>query len=180
MPTTLSLEQIIDLSTKSFQQLLAHCETVAPEHFFLKADRQWSIAQHVQHLTISTKRTTAAYALPKFLVRLIGGKPRGASHSVEELTQRYRAKLQAGGVAAGPYVPGPIPPGVGRERVIDRCNRAANEYLGALKKNWKNEQLDAFVAPHPLLGKITLRELCYFTIYHTGHHLRIIQDRSRL
>jgi len=40
----------------------------------------------------------------------------------------------------------------------------------ALQKKWKEPQPDAYIAPHPLLGKITLRELVYFTIYHTGHH----------
>ena len=39
------------------------------------------------------------------------------------------------------------------------------------------EDLDRYLAPHPLLGKITLRELAYFTIYHTHHHLQIIKDR---
>jgi hypothetical protein len=39
----------------------------------------------------------------------------------------------------------------------------------------KEAKLDNFIAPHPLLGKITLRELCYFTIYHTQHHLHNIK-----
>jgi hypothetical protein len=42
---------------------------------------------------------------------------------------------------------------------------------------WKDDQLDHYIAPHPLLGKLTLRELCYFTIYHAGHHLNIIKAR---
>jgi len=46
-----------------------------------------------------------------------------------------------------------------------------------IEKKWKEPQLDQYIAPHPLLGKITLRELCYFTIYHTKHHLNIIKER---
>ena len=38
----------------------------------------------------------------------------------------------------------------------------------------KNPVMDNFLIKHPLLGKITLRELCYFTIYHTQHHIKII------
>jgi len=31
-------------------------------------------------------------------------------------------------------------------------------------------QLDQLILPHPLLGKLTLREMLYFTIYHVQHH----------
>ena len=32
-------------------------------------------------------------------------------------------------------------------------------------------KLDRCILPHPLLGKLTLREMIYFTIYHMEHHL---------
>jgi hypothetical protein len=47
----------------------------------------------------------------------------------------------------------------------------------AIDKKWADSQLDQYIVPHPLLGKITLRELCYFTIYHTYHHLAIVKER---
>ena len=49
--------------------------------------------------------------------------------------------------------------------------------INALQTKWDDKQLDKYLAPHPLLGKITLRELSYFTIYHTEHHLLIIKER---
>jgi hypothetical protein len=33
------------------------------------------------------------------------------------------------------------------------------------------------MVPHPSLGKITMRELLLFTIYHTEHHLKVIEKR---
>ena len=41
-----------------------------------------------------------------------------------------------------------------------------------LKKveNWKESDLDKYVLPHPLLGKISLREMLYFTDFHILHH----------
>ena len=35
-------------------------------------------------------------------------------------------------------------------------------------KELEEEQPDQYLAPHPLMGRITLRELCYFTIYHVS------------
>jgi hypothetical protein len=31
------------------------------------------------------------------------------------------------------------------------------------------------ILPHPLLGKITIREMLYFTAYHVQHHENIIK-----
>jgi hypothetical protein len=52
-----------------------------------------------------------------------------------------------------------------------------DKLINAIEKKTTDPHLDHFIAPHPLLGKITLRELCYFTIYHTLHHQAIINER---
>jgi hypothetical protein len=46
-----------------------------------------------------------------------------------------------------------------------------------LKKigQWSEKNLDAYLLPHPLLGKITVREMLFFTTFHTDHHLNIMQ-----
>jgi hypothetical protein len=33
--------------------------------------------------------------------------------------------------------------------------------------------------PHPLLGKLTLREMIYFTIYHVQHHHKLVQNQLK-
>ncbi len=35
---------------------------------------------------------------------------------------------------------------------------------------YSEEELDKYILPHPLMGKVTLREMLYFTIYHVQHH----------
>ncbi len=40
-------------------------------------------------------------------------------------------------------------------------------------------QLDTFILPHPLLGKVTLREMLYSTIYHVQHHQKQIKNSIR-
>jgi len=38
------------------------------------------------------------------------------------------------------------------------------------------DDLDRVMLPHPLLGKLTLREMLFFTIYHVEHHLGILRQ----
>lgn len=177
-PETLTIEEILRDSEKAFQRFAAFCKDVPPALFFEEKDGQWSIAQHLQHLVISTKTATAAYALPRFLVRLYGGKPGRPSQSFAQLVADYQDLLKAGGKATGRYIPKHFKPNSNKEELIRQWRQFTTIYLQALRKNWKDAQLDHYVVKHPLLGKITLRELCYFTIYHTDHHLNIVTARA--
>jgi hypothetical protein len=171
-----SLEKIISKSEQAFKDFSETCEQVPPEFFFKQPDGKWSIAQHVQHVIISTKTSTAAFALPKFIVRLVGGRARRASLDYDALVKIYIGKLAQGGKASGRYIPKKINTGTSKEKLIHNWEQATATYLHALKANLKKDQLDLYQVPHPLLGKITLRELGYFTIYHTTHHQQAIKN----
>jgi hypothetical protein len=53
---------------------------------------------------------------------------------------------------------------------IDQLARRVNRF--------SESELDQLLLPHPLLGKLTLREMVYFTIYHAHHHERQINPRA--
>lgn len=171
MSSTYSIEKIIIKSQEAFNHLVSVCDTIPEEQFFLPPAEKWSPAQHLQHLIISTRTSTAAFALPKFIVRWVGGRATAPSRTYEELVDTYKQILSAGGKATGRYIPRPIAANMGKEKLIIRWKKVSDEYLSAIKKNRKDHELDKYVVKHPLLGKITLRELGYFTIYHTYHHI---------
>jgi hypothetical protein len=177
LPDILHKDELLQESEKAFHRFTNFCKETPNELFFYQPADKWSIAQHLQHLLISTKTTTAAYALPKFLVRLFGGKPNRPSRPYPALVEKYRQKLAAGAKAQGRYVPKHIKPSTNKEEFINNWRQFTTIYLQALRKNWSDEQLDKYIVTHPVLGKITLRELCYFTIYHTEHHLNIVRQR---
>jgi hypothetical protein len=43
--------------------------------------------------------------------------------------------------------------------------------------SWREADLDRYRLPHPLLGKLTLREMLFFTLYHNYHHVRNVAKR---
>lgn len=158
-----------------------YCTALPDEQFFYQPPGKWSAAQQVKHLVTSANHTRLAYTLPKFILRLYTGKPNRSSRSYDELVARYQTKLEQGGKASGAFIPPPIPAGFGKKRMMDQFDKAMRRLARAIEKKWKERQLDQYLAPHPLLGRITLRELCYFTIHHTEHHResinRLIRDR---
>ena len=39
---------------------------------------------------------------------------------------------------------------------------------------WKDTDLDTLILPHPLLGKMPIREIVMWTAHHTAHHTRTL------
>ena len=169
--------EIITAASKIFSAFTHYCETIPDAVFFDKPTTKWSVAENVQHLIISTNTSTLAYSLPKFLVRWIAGTPNRQSRSYDELVAKYKTKLAEGGAATGRFIPKPIAINSGKKKLLRNWNKATTKHLAALTKN-NDANLDLYLVKHPLLGRITLRELCYFTIYHTQHHLTIISTRT--
>jgi len=168
-------EEILKASKAIFNQFTDVCLQIPDERFFLQPQQKWSIAENVDHLIRSIKTTRLPYSLPKFFVRIVFGKPNRDSRSYEELVAKYKMKLEQGGKASGRFIP--KTKAVKKIEIVREWQKRNQQYLESLDLRWKDQQLDQYIAPHPLLGKITLRELCYFTIYHTEHHLNIIKSR---
>lgn len=156
----------------------SYCGAMADKDFFNQPAGKWSAAQQVSHLITATNTSRMAFVLPKFIVRWAGGKPNRASRSYDELVAKYKLKLQEGGKAEGRYIPKPVTASYGKEKLIKSFTTSMQLLTTALHNNRKEDDLENYIVAHPLLGKITLRELCYFTIYHTEHHLNSIRALS--
>ena len=167
--------EIIAATENIFKQFSETCSNINETLLFKRPQNKWSAAENMQHLIISANTTTLAYALPKFLVRWIGGTPNRASKTYDEVKDKYYKKLNEGGKASGRFVPKPIEIKYGKQKLMDNWNKATAKFIKALTKNRTEKDLDSYLVKHPLLGRITLRELCYFTIFHTEHHLHSIQ-----
>ena len=171
--------QIVHNTETTFTELAAYCNNVDEAFFFMHIDNKWSIAENLQHLIISAKITNLALRVPRFMLRMFYGKPNRPSRSYEELITKYNHKLEAGAVASGRYIPKEKEINKGKDELINNWNAIAAKYLGRIKYYWDEEALDNYIVPHALLGKITIRELMYFTIHHTKHHLKTIRLRNR-
>lgn len=139
-------------------------------------ESKWSAGQQLDHLIRSVKPVNLAFRLPTWLLRIVFGKPNRGSRTYSGLVEKYLQKLNAGGVASGPFVP-PAIPLAKKQHLLDVYDREAQRLIKIVDQ-WQDTDLDRYLLPHPLLGKLTLREMLYFTIYHTGHHQRLLEQRA--
>jgi hypothetical protein len=49
--------------------------------------------------------------------------------------------------------------------------------LVSLVARWPENALDRRLLPHPLLGRLTVREMLFFTVYHNRHHVDVVRGR---
>ena len=134
---------------------------------------KWNAGQQLDHLIRSIKPLNLAYALPVIILKLKFGLTNRPSKTFPALVEKYERKLTEGGRASGRFIPEQVP----YEAKEKLCRLYAKEKnkLNDKVDRFEEEALDKYILPHPLLGKLTLREMLFFTIYHNGHHLALMR-----
>ncbi|HEX2835191.1 MAG TPA: DinB family protein [Thermoanaerobaculia bacterium] len=159
---------------------LAYWSAFDDDTFFRRIGESWSPAETVRHLVKSLRPVAKALGMSKLVLRLLFGRPRRAPESFDELVTRYRGLLAAGG-EAGRFAPSPRhePDLAAFRQTILRDYAGANRSLRAALATWPDEKLDRLQLPHPLLGKLSVREMLYFTLYHLRHHMDVVERHRR-
>jgi hypothetical protein len=135
---------------------------------------KWTAGQQAQHIHQSLAPLNKALLLPNFLLGWIFGKSNRPSKTYEALTDKYKSKLQLGGRATGRFVPAAVAFNQ-KDGLVKQLEKDVAT-LCKLVKRKSEADLDKYILPHPLLGKLTLRELFYFTAYHVQHHQQLVEQ----
>ncbi len=146
--------------------------------FFAPIGTHWSPAEHVRHLTRSMTPLLPVLRVPRMALRLVFGQAAQPSRSIESLDAQYSKALAAGGTA-GRFTPPPdqaIANDVRRNQIMDAHSETLRGLTQAMER-WTESELDACRLPHPLLGKLTVREMMLFTLLHNRHHLEACERR---
>lgn len=161
-------QQIIALLQKNHADFTDYVKSLREEDFLFTTDNKWTAGQQAEHILRSIKPVKLAFTLPKFFLKLSFGKANRSSRTYEQLLARYTEKLAAGGRASGRFIPQPIAFS-SKEKI---CNDIISVNNAICKKvnSCTEDDLEKYILPHPLLGKLTLREMLYFNILHAEHH----------
>lgn len=137
-------------------------------------DGKWTSGQHLDHLIRSVAPLNMILNKPKLAIRTLFGKPNRPGRSFGQVLEKHRTKLAGGGQAAGQFLPKPV--------TVDKKSKMLLSYQGERDRlircvdSWQEEQLDSYLLPHPLLGKMLVREMLFFTIFHNQHHLQNLRE----
>ncbi|MFY0650943.1 MAG: DinB family protein [Cyclobacteriaceae bacterium] len=153
---------------KFIQEVDAFCTGVDTELYEKQVNSKWTIKENLEHIYLSTNPVAKGLTLPK--LTFLGFRSKNGSRSMERLTADYLALLEKGAKSTDKYVPAKNPSKLDKRELLKKWNKLPGYFESGLAK-WSEDQLDKYRVPHPLLGKLTFREMLYFTIHHIRHHL---------
>ena len=155
--------------------------SLTPDEVVLRVESAWTAAEQLAHLNTVVSAVAKGFAASRLILRIRYGRSRSSRRTHTALRDDYRALLAQGGRATGPFVPArhdlaPAEIEAHRQGLLARWGRVNGRLQKALEP-WGEKNLDTIRLPHPLLGKITAREMIYFTVYHSEHHVAATKKR---
>jgi len=165
----------IELSKRLIQEhqsFIDFISSLSNEDLIQSQDNKWNPSQQLEHVYLSLRAIQLGIALPKFIPTILFGTSKKGSRTYESLVETYQLKLKNGGKSPSFYEPKKSVRAVGKLKIglMHLVNDISNKL-----SHFKENDLDSFLLPHPLLGKLTARELIFFAMYHVGHHQKQIE-----
>lgn len=164
------------------QQISITVNQLSDDEFNRIDGESWSASGYLKHLILSVKPFARSLALPKDKLEGLFGTSDAGSITYDQLVKKYNGALDAGIRAEDMPNVVPVnyrfPEGVEDDiqgYLVDTWDGACEDLLSALGQ-WSEGDLDRYVLPHPAIGKITMREMCFFTIHHNTMHHEDIQQ----
>ena len=154
--------------TAEFETMIDWFESQPDASFNSGPDEKWTADQHLDHLIRSAAPVNMALRLPKIALKLKFGTSNRESGDFDAVVAKYQEKLGQGGAASGQFLP--------KETAVEDKQKKLNalkhegDRLAAITRKWSESNLDKYILPHPLIGRMTIREMLLFTIYHMRHH----------
>lgn len=165
-------QAIVEKFDDHHQRLIDYIRTLTDEEFMYSREDKWTPGQQLQHVLLCVRPLAQALGNKSFVAAKFGTMERPGL-SYDDVIQWYQKALQEGGKAPSMYVPEAVD--------LSRKDEIGTELAGevqALRQNledYSEQELDNLVLPHPLLGKLSIREMLYLMTYHATHH----QEKTR-
>lgn len=167
-------QEIVKKLKENHQNFIHLIESLNKEDFEKVVEGKWTPGQQAEHIFKSVNPVVLALKLPMFMLKLFFSTNNRNSKSFDELVMKYNQKLLLGGKATNRFIPKKIT--YDQKEIIIGKLKNTIEKLCTLTLKLDEKQLDTYLLPHPLLGKLTLREMLFFTIYHVTHHQKSVMN----
>ena len=129
---------------------------------------KWSAGQDLSHVVKTLGVIRLGLKMPLMMWRLFYGNANRPSRPYTDFRQKYLEKI-APGFKAPSYVLPKIVLHSEREQLISRLKSSTEDFCERIG-SFTETELDRVIVPHPLFGKITMREMIMATWLHQDHH----------
>lgn len=162
--------EIIDALKQKHQTLYAWLQSQPDENWVKGPKDKWNTGEHIVHLIQSENALNKALRLPKFYLKYKFGTNNRENRTYHQIVEKYQNKL-ANNLGAVAKISRNMPVTALNNKISNIC-KLDKEKMKLIKKfqKWSDSDLDTYLLPHPLMGRMTVREIVIWTAYHTEHH----------
>ncbi|WP_412560668.1 DinB family protein [Winogradskyella sp. MIT101101] len=170
-------EAIADLIDAKHSDLISWLEQQPNDHWTQGPEGKWTQGQQALHLLQSIKPLNDALSLPKLVLRFKFGKANRPVRDYDAIVKRYQERLED---AKGKTFKGSqnmkVPSIADKKYLLNRLQTESKKLQYKTKKI-SDKNLDTVVLPHPLMGKMPVREIIMWTAHHVEHHTKILKEK---
>ncbi|WP_179008045.1 DinB family protein [Winogradskyella forsetii] len=169
-------DDIADLIDTKHSELITWLEKQPDDSWTQGPEGKWTTGQQVLHLLQGIVPLNNALSMPKFLLRLKFGKVNRPVRAYEAIVKRYQERLSdAKGKTYKASQNMKVPKLADKQYLLNRL-QTEEKKLQYKTRRISDKNLDTVVLPHPLMGKMPVRELIMWTAHHVEHHTEILKS----
>lgn len=155
----------------TYHSFIEYINSLTEKEFTARINDKWAAGQQLEHILKSTDPLAQILGLKEVIVSKFGVIDRPIL-SEENIIKNYTNALAKGGKAPKIFEPDNV--AWDQKEVLNkRLSDSVDQIIKHLEQYDENE-LDSLVLKHPLLGKMTIREMLCFSYYHVNHHRKAI------
>lgn len=163
-------QELIAVFVANHQQVVQYIDGLEDSKFSYRYQDKWTAGEHLAHILLTITPFPKVLSSKAFISAQVGTVDRQIWDYETVLHHYAQTSLKA-------------PDAFVRKEEVLYTHKAAiipdiQQHLHditLLLDSYSEEELDTLVLPHPLLGKLTIREMFYLMSYHPVHHQRQIE-----
>lgn len=169
-------DEIADLMEEKYHALLNFLEVQDKEKWTQGPEGKWTTGQQALHLLQSIKPLNDILSMPRFFFKYAFGKNNRELYDYDTIVQNYQKALKENDdfvFTASKNMK--VPKLKDKTYILNRL-QVEGKKLQYKTRRISDKNLDTLVLPHPLLGKMPIREILMWTAYHVEHHTKQLQE----
>jgi uncharacterized damage-inducible protein DinB len=170
-------KEIIALLEVNHQQLFDWFNKQDNEKWMFAPEMKWTVGQHFLHLLRSIELLNQALNYPKFILENKFGRNYREGKDYKTIVKNYQNKLAENKDIVLSFNRNLRIPKIADKNEILTSLQIQSKKLQYKTNKISDENLDELLIPHPLMGKMTIREIIMWTAYHTSHHFKILEEK---
>lgn len=162
-------KELIQSFGRKHQEFVDYIGSLSPEEFCTKKEEGWTPGQHQEHILLTILPLQKVLFSQEYIRETFGKIDRSTLDYNSVIKNYLNTSLQAPEM----YIPSEIS-SEAKTTINQKIQETVSNIQNLLEK-YAEEELNQLILPHPLLGKLSIKEMFYLMTYHPTRHLERIQ-----